>query len=194
MSDGKRAGRDNAVAGASSSYIPSGTGPSFETDRKGDASERHRTNPGSLPRDRSDGELLPREQLDRLLPTYCRPITCLDTLEVIEVAPTRVSARAALTLAGTNGAGFAHGGWLFSLCDVCTGLPALARGKASVTQDASISYLNPGRVGTVVHVDVEVLRRGGRSIVSQVRLRDGDANGTLLATGIFTHVIVGDIP
>lgn len=183
MSYGKRAGRDNAVAGASSSCSPSGTGPSFETDRKGDASEQHWTDPGSLP----------REQLDRLLPTYCRPITCLDTLEVIEVAPTRVSARAALTPAGTNGAGFAHGGWLFSLCDVCTGLPALARGKASVTQDASISYLNPGRVGTVVHIDVEVLRRGGRSIVSQVRLRDGDANGTLLATGIFTHVIVGDI-
>lgn len=156
---------------------------------------------GSLSRDAKTAEgMLPREQLDRLLPTYCRPITCLDTLEVIEVAADRVTARAVLTDAGANGAGYAHGGWLFTLCDVCTGLPALARGKASVTQDACISYLNPGVVGSTIYIDVEVLRCGRRSIVSQVRLRDGGVDGThasahetLLATGLFTHVIVGDI-
>lgn len=132
-----------------------------------------------------DGELLER---------YCRAITCLDTLEVDELTPDRVTARARLTEAGLNGAGFAHGGWLFSLADVCSGLPALAGGGASVTQDASISYLNPAAAGTEVSIDVEVLRRGRRSIVSQVRLRDGDTDGTLLATGLFTHVIVGKLP
>lgn len=137
-----------------------------------------------------DGELLER---------YCRAITCLDTLEVDELTPDRVTARARLTEAGLNGAGFAHGGWLFSLADVCSGLPALAGGNASVTQDASISYLNPAMAGTEVDIDVEVLRRGRRSVVSQVRLTNGgaasDAAGTgeLLATGLFTHVMLGKL-
>lgn len=136
---------------------------------------------------------------EEILARYCRAITCLDTLEVDELTPDRVTARARLTEAGLNGAGFAHGGWLFSLADVCSGLPALAGGGASVTQDASISYLNPVAAGTEVDIDVEVLRRGRRSIVSQVRLTNGgaadDAAGTgeLLATGLFTHVMLGKL-
>ena len=45
---------------------------------------------------------------------------------------------------GLNPHGIAHGGLIFTLCDVATGVAARSHGRNTVSQDASIYFLRPG--------------------------------------------------
>ncbi len=58
-----------------------------------------------------------------------------------------------------NPLGIAHGGLIFSICDVAAGVAARSGGRNTVSQDASIYFLSPG-VNTTksVRVDVPALR------------------------------------
>lgn len=82
-----------------------------------------------------------------------------------------------------NAMGNAHGGAIFSLADAAFGAVANAAGEYSVNAQSSFSYLSPGRVGPL---RAEARRtRAGRTLgVYEIRVTDAD--GALIAIGIFT--------
>lgn len=83
-----------------------------------------------------------------------------------------------------NPYGNAHGGWLFALCDTCSGLAASTWGRPNVTLQASVNYIRGAKPGDTVTVKATSRHSGGRTAVNQVELFDGQ--GRLLLTSSFT--------
>lgn len=79
-----------------------------------------------------------------------------------------------------NLGGHVHGGLLYSLADVVTGITARADGRKYVTQSAHINFIRNVSEGTLLATG-EMVRRG-RSI-SILRARVTDETGMLLAEG-----------
>lgn len=52
--------------------------------------------------------------------------------------------------------GFVHGGALFSLADTAAGSASFTTGRDSVTLQASINYLSPGRGGKLIAIANEI--------------------------------------
>ena len=50
-----------------------------------------------------------------------------------------------MTQDAMNPLGMAHGGLIFSMCDVATGVAARTSGRITVTLDSSIQFLRPGK-------------------------------------------------
>ena len=87
----------------------------------------------------------------------------------------------AVTLApeSTNPHGNAHGGLIFSLCDVAIGVAARSRGRDMVTQDANIYFMRPGRNTETLTARGRVLREGRHTAVCEAEVFTDD--GTLIA-------------
>lgn len=83
-----------------------------------------------------------------------------------------------------NPLGIAHGGLIFSLCDVATGVAARSGGRNTVSQDASIYFLRPGVNTTKLTAKGRVIREGGRSGLVEAEVFSDD--GTLIAKASVT--------
>ena len=81
-----------------------------------------------------------------------------------------------------NPRGFAHGGWLFTLCDASSGALVFSHGLDCVTQNASINYLHGGWPGDTVDIDVRALHWGRTTIVNEVTLTNQDGRPLAVAT------------
>lgn len=118
-----------------------------------------------------------------------KPITCLDGLRIIGCSPTSLTLRTRITSTSLNLRGFAHGGWLFSLCDAASGAFVFSHGLDCVTQQASINYLRGGAPGEEVTARVRNLHMGKTTIVNEVTLTNGD--GAVLAVCTLTMFVMG---
>ncbi len=83
-----------------------------------------------------------------------------------------------------NPLGIAHGGTVYTLCDVAAGTAAASRGRIAVTLDSSIRYYNPGLAGTKLTA-VAHERKYGRSTSSYL-VEVHDSNGRHIADASFT--------
>ncbi len=82
----------------------------------------------------------------------------------------------------SNPFGKAHGGLMFTMCDVAAGVAATGGISAGVTQSASMYYLRPG-IGRSLRAEGKVLKAG--RTVSNVETNVFDETGTLIARGEF---------
>lgn len=89
-----------------------------------------------------------------------------------------------LTKNGLNPLGIAHGGLIFSLCDVATGVAARTGGRSTVSQDASVYFLRPGVNTSKLTAKGRVVREGGRSGLAEAEVFTDD--GTLIAKATVT--------
>lgn len=62
-----------------------------------------------------------------------------------------------------NPLGMAHGGTIFSLCDIAAGSAAASQGTVAVTLDSTIHYYRPGRCGKKLTA-VAYERKRGRKV------------------------------
>ena len=83
-----------------------------------------------------------------------------------------------------NGHAMAHGGMIFALADTAFAYACNSRNEASVAQNASISFLNPARVGDVLIAEAREAARAGRSGVYLVSVRAGDGRVIAEFTGL----------
>ncbi len=86
-----------------------------------------------------------------------------------------------------NAAGMLQGGVVATLIDVAGGVAA-ARASSTrtvFTSDLTVHYLAAGRVGPVRAV-ADVLRRGDRAVVVEVRVLDAGAADRLMAVAVMT--------
>ncbi len=79
-----------------------------------------------------------------------------------------------------------HGGALFTLCDVVTGMAANATGKKITTLDANISFLAPGLFERTkfIHCTAQSIKDGKTIVVMGAKVKDD--SGKLLCTATFT--------
>lgn len=84
-----------------------------------------------------------------------------------------------LTEQYTNPIGIAHGGFIFTLCDVAAGARMAYREIKSVTLDSTINYYKPGHVGDTLTAKVIPRREGRSTSVFLIEVRNQE--DTLLA-------------
>lgn len=91
-------------------------------------------------------------------------------------------------------AGALEGGIVSTLVDVAgASVAAAATRQLVVTQQMSISFLAPGRVGPIAAAG-RTLRVGRDDVVSEVRVTDTGSHDRLIATGLVTLKLAGDLP
>ncbi|HRK63231.1 MAG TPA: hydroxyphenylacetyl-CoA thioesterase PaaI [Terricaulis sp.] len=83
-----------------------------------------------------------------------------------------------------NGHAMAHGGMIFALADTAFAYACNSRNEATVAQNASISFLNPARVGDVLIAEAQEAARTGRSGIYHVSVRAGDGRMIAEFTGL----------
>ena len=83
-----------------------------------------------------------------------------------------------------NPRGMAHGGLIFTLCDVATGVAARTGGRMTVSQDASIYFLRPGVNTEKLTAKGRVLKEGRTTGYAEAEVFNDD--GTLIAKAAVT--------
>lgn len=83
----------------------------------------------------------------------------------------------------SNGLGIAHGGILFSICDVAAGYVTIARSQHIVTQGANINFLRTP-VGKHLIAKAQPIKEGRTTSVMEVRVYDD--TDRLVACATFT--------
>ena len=77
-----------------------------------------------------------------------------------------------------------HGGLIFSLLDVATGVAARSGGRMTVTQDANIYFLRPGKNTEKLTAKGRVIKEGRQTGLCDAGIFTDD--GTLIAKGSAT--------
>ena len=106
------------------------------------------------------------------------PFMGYTNMKIEKISPECSEISMKITHGVTNLMGMVHGGMLYALADVVTGLTARADGRKYVTQSAHINFIRNVSEGTVYAKGI--LIRRGRSITI-VRSEVTDEKGDLLA-------------
>ncbi len=83
-----------------------------------------------------------------------------------------------------NPLGIAHGGTVYTLCDVAAGTAAASRGRIAVTLDSSIHYYHPGLAGPKLTAVAHERKYGRNTSAYLVEVHDSD--GKKIADATFT--------
>ena len=101
---------------------------------------------------------------------------------VTDIEPERCVVEGELRPQALNPLGMAHGGFVYSLCDVAAGVVAGQRGSKCVTLSSSMNYFHPSK-GTKLRCE-GIIVKSGRT-VSVVDTVVYDDTGRLAARGSF---------
>lgn len=85
--------------------------------------------------------------------------------------------------------GFAHGGYLFTLCDQISGLVSISTGADAVTLQSSINYLKSGKLGDILFIKGQCVHNGRTTKVVDVDITN--QNKESLAKATFTMFVTG---
>ena len=106
------------------------------------------------------------------------PFMKYNHMEIVTISPECSEIRLRVNPDSLNLGGQVHGGLLYALADVVTGITARADGRRYVTQSAHINFIRNVSEG-VVTAKGEMIRRG--KTISILRSVVTDEKGTLLA-------------
>ncbi|MFP4168603.1 MAG: PaaI family thioesterase [Desulfonatronovibrionaceae bacterium] len=70
-----------------------------------------------------------------------------------------------------NGANIAHGGTIFALADIAFGVAANSKGELAIGIEAHISYIRPGKSGTL-YAEAKEIGQNSRTSTYQVTVLD----------------------
>lgn len=115
-----------------------------------------------------------------------------NALRLVDVDDGTSTVEVTLRKEGLNPHGIAHGGLIFTLCDVATGVAARSGGRNTVSQDASIYFLRPGTRTEKLTAKGRVIKEGRTTGYTEAEVYTDD--GTLIAkAGVTVHYIEGPI-
>ncbi|MGT2666234.1 PaaI family thioesterase [Streptococcus rifensis] len=78
--------------------------------------------------------------------------------------------------------GFAHGGYIFTLCDQISGLVSMSMGAESVTLQSNINYLKSGKLGDSLVIDGLCVHDGKKTKVIDVTVINQNKEDVAKAT------------
>ena len=113
-------------------------------------------------------------------------------LRLVDLDDGEATVEVTLRKEGLNPHGIAHGGLIFTLCDVATGVAARTGGRNTVSQDASIYFLRPGTNTEKLTAKGRVIKAGRTTGLAEAEVFTDD--GKLIAKAEITvHFIEGPI-
>lgn len=118
---------------------------------------------------------------------HVQAIKGMELAEILEISPGHARLSVDVLPESCNLYGNAHGGFLFSLCDMAAGMSTYAYEIANVTQNSSIQFLRGVSEGKIF-VESNAVHKGSKTVVSQVTVTD--TNGRLLLTAAFTMFLI----
>lgn len=113
----------------------------------------------------------------------------LMNMRITELSESRAVVELSLTPELLNPLGMAHGGTIYSLCDVAAGTAAASRGRVAVTLNSSTNYLRPGGPGRTLRAVATERKTGRRTGVYLVEVFDD--KDTHIADATFTMYYTG---
>lgn len=108
---------------------------------------------------------------------------------VTEIRDGYCEAEVEMTKWSLNPMGVAHGGLIFTLCDVVTCVAAATSGKMMLTLNSSISFLRPGK-GKKIHAVGECIKEGRTTGLFEAKVYDEE--NRLISKGDFTLYYTGE--
>lgn len=121
---------------------------------------------------------------------HVQAIKGMERTTILEISPGHAKLSVDVLPDSLNLYGNAHGGFLFSLCDMAAGMSTYAYEIENVTQCSSIQFLKGISKGTIF-VESRALHKGGKTVVNQVTITD--ESGRLLVTATFTMFLFSPI-
>ena len=128
-----------------------------------------------------------QEQKERFIASYYENVSLFNAhngIRLVDVDDHYGHVEVTLTPQSMNPLHTAHGGLIFSLLDVATGVAARSCGRMTVTQDASIYFLRPGKNTEKLSAKGRVIKEGSRTGLCEAEIFTDD--GTLIAKGSVT--------
>ena len=95
-------------------------------------------------------------------------------VEIVSVSVGRVVLAMTVRPEMTNGAGVAHGGWIFTLADTAFGYAATTRRPGTLTTDADIRFHRPASAGARLEAEARVVEESRSTLLVDVVVRDAD--------------------
>ena len=114
---------------------------------------------------------------------HVQAIEGMGQARILEISPGHARLSVDVIPESLNLYGNAHGGFLFSLCDMAAGMSTYAFEIENVTQNSSIQFVR-GVSGGTIFVESNAVHKGSKTVVSQVTVTD--SKGHLLVAATFT--------
>ena len=133
-----------------------------------------------------------REEKDRFIASYYENVSLFNAhngIQLVDVDDHYGVVEVTLSPNSLNPMKTAHGGLIFSLLDVATGVAARSGGRMTVTQDANIYFLRPGKNTAKLTAKGRVIKEGRQTGLCEAEIFDDD--GTLIAKGTATVFYLG---
>ena len=112
--------------------------------------------------------MITRPEIMEGIRRHIQPIGGQENLNILEVEPGHVRLSIELTEACLNLYGNAHGGFLFSLCDIAAGMSTYACEVTNVTQCAGINFVRGVNSGTI-YVESNIVHKGRHTAVCRAQ-------------------------
>ena len=103
-------------------------------------------------------------------------------IEVVEFDDEHCTVIGKISEKAMNPFEMAHGGFVYSLCDVAAGVIISREGHPGVTLNSNVHFLHPSR-GTVLRAEGRIVKKG--RTVSVIKTEVYDDNDRLTAVGTF---------
>lgn len=113
-------------------------------------------------------------------------------LRLVDLDDGEATVEVTLRKEGLNPHGIAHGGLIFTLCDVATGVAARTGGRNTVSQDASIYFLRPGTNTEKLTAKGRVIKAGRTTGLAEAEVFT-DSGKLIAKAEVTVHFIEGPI-
>ena len=131
-----------------------------------------------------------REKVMEGVRAHIQELSGFDKIELLEIEPGHCLYSIEATEKMLNHYGAVHGGALYTLCDIASGMAAYAYGGKNVTLSGNINYVRPAGATKLV-VECNALHKGTTTVVQDVTVKDEDDK--LFCTARMTMYIIGEV-
>ena len=121
---------------------------------------------------------------------HMQDISGFDRIELLQIEPGHSLFKIEVTEKMLNHYGAVHGGALYTLCDMVSGMTAYAYGVTNVTLSGNINCLRPAGIGTL-YIECNALHKGRTTVVQDVLVRDDEDRS--ICTAKMTMYITGEV-
>ncbi len=95
-------------------------------------------------------------------------------MEIVHIAPGAATLTMTVRRDMSNGQGNCHGGYIFLLADSAFAFACNSHNQVTVAQHASVSFLEPVRIGDRLTAEAREVNRRGRSGIYDIRVTNQD--------------------